>query len=380
MPILPLNNEHNNTSQSHHHRVPSLATYSHASSSVAEAGVVPIGGNGVVIRGRAKVAPPTIHHPNREAFGILSVDKKKNVHINHIDDSAEASRLAQGPLRYDQGPQQLRAQRGLDATTSAPFARPGFNRSVEYRLDSRGAASAMTPSSISAKVSLFPPAPTFYDSHKSFSTATGTVVHPPQSTARGGSAALPNREQNTRSHIATSEVGGIISTTATPFLGEGVARPGQTRKIEDQNSSRVFETIRPASGWGGSKFNETNNHGHTIGAAQVESSSSNTRGVKYSSKAGVEKDYHAQYRGDGIRSLLPHQDFSQQEGGRGVRRMGGGVSSSSSSDAFLTTSAAFHSGQQTGGPAKHPLLIDKRTFGGPNSNPSYNPHAPTSLW
>ena len=380
MPILPLNNEPNNSSQSHHHRVPSLATYSHASSSVAEAGVVPIGGNGVVIRGRAKVAPPPIHHPNREAFGILSVDKKKNVHINHIDDSAEASRLAQGPLRYDQGPQQLRAQRGLDATTSAPFARPGFNRSVEYRLDSRGAASAMTPSSISAKVSLSPPAPTFYDSHKSFSTATGTVVHPPQSTARGGAAALPNREQNTRSHIATSEVGGIISTTATPFLGEGVARPGQTRKIEDQNSSRVFETIRPASGWGGSKFNDTNNHGHTIGAAQVESSSSNTRGVKYSSKAGVEKDYHAQYRGDGIRSLLPHQDFSQQEGGRGVRRMGGGVSSSSSSDAFLTTSAAFHSGQQTGGPAKHPLLIDKRTFGGPNSNPSYNPHAPTSLW
>jgi hypothetical protein len=82
--------------------------------------------------------------------------------------------------------------------------------------------------------------------------------------------------------------------------------------------------------------------------------------------------------------LLPHQEFSQQEGGGGgrgggVRRIGSGVTSSSS-DAFLTTSAAFHSGQQTGGPAKHPLIIDKRTFGGPSSNPSYNPNARTSLW
>ncbi len=378
MPILPV---HESQSQGqHNHRIPSLATYSHASSSVAEAGVVPIGGRGVVIRGKGRVAPPPVHHPNREAFGILSVDKKKNVHINHIDDSAEAIRLAQGPLRYDQGPQQLRAQRGLDTTNVAPFPRPGFHRAVEYRLGSRGAALAIAPSSSSLSMterSAPPPPPTFYDSHKSFSTATGSIVHPPQTTARGSSESLPNRELNTRSHIATSEVGGITSTTAAVFLGEGVGRPGHARKIEDQNSSRVFETIRPSSGWG-NKSESVNNHGHTLGAAQVESLSSNTpRGVKFSSKAGVEKDYQAQYRGDGIRSVLPHQEFDGGQGRGGVRRSG---VTSSSSDAFVTTSAAFHSGQQTGGPAKHPLLIDKRTFGGPNSNPSYNPHAKTSLW
>jgi hypothetical protein len=378
MPILP---EHPTSTQSNH-RIPSLATYSHASSSAAEAGIVPIGGKGVVIRGRAKVPPPPIPYPNREAFGILSVDKKKNISVKHIDDSTEASRLAQGPLRYDSGPQQLRAQRGLDSTSSAPFPRPGFNRAVEYRLDSRGTASAMTgvttsaTSATSASLVQFPPAPTFYDANKSFATATGAVVHPmPQITARGGSASYPNREQNTRSHIATSEVGGIISTTATPFLGEGVARPGQARKVEDQNSSRVFDTIRPLTGWGAVK-DSTNNHGHTRGAAQLESTQT-PKGQHYSSKAGVAKDYHAQYRGDAIRSVLPHQEFSASSPSNRGRNIS---SSSDSSSTFITTSMEFHSGKQSGGPSKHPLLIDKRTFGGPNSSLSYNPHAPTALW